>query len=457
MKLKKLLIFFVFAIFLFSTAVYAVEDVALLSPAPTFNVTNADVYITQTDSYTLTDVINGSVFASVATKFSTNPRTNGGIINGNLYLFSSEVVIGSDVTYGNSIDENGTYSIESINSASKINGNVYAFAQSFTLEAGSEIAGDLYLFTNELNIEPGAVIRGNLIVKSTTTNFAGEVDNSAYIFSDIFNMKSSAKIQRDLFLNSTNSNIYGVVFRNVHLTVTDKLNFKSSFVCSGDLYVNYAEDLNVAGTIAGNTYINAKNITLDSTVDNSLLINGNLNYATPSSLDIPDGTVIGEISSSNFVDYKKSHFDFQQFAISIISFLVYVFVIVFLFKKFGSKTLEALPAFNFGNILKSLLIGLLSMVALIPLFLILLLSGIGLTLGLLLVLAYLLIIGLSIPLFINKIADKLNFKVNSYIKLLIVAIILFLVKEIPYIGSIAVWLIILAGLGDILITIFKKN
>ena len=78
----------VLAILLLSSAVFATDN-TVLPTAPVadeekttekFQTINEDKYVYGSESFSLSDVVNGNVFASTTTKFVTNPRIGGGII-----------------------------------------------------------------------------------------------------------------------------------------------------------------------------------------------------------------------------------------------------------------------------------------------------------------------------------------------------------------------------------------
>ena len=130
LKIKKLFTCFVLAVLLISSSVFATDDTVTsisdeeavtteesisdeesvtteeTTPTNIANTLYEDIYIYDTDSYTLSDNVYGNIFAST-TKFVTNPRNNGAIVSGNLYLISNEVIIGSDVSYSENKDKAG--------------------------------------------------------------------------------------------------------------------------------------------------------------------------------------------------------------------------------------------------------------------------------------------------------------------------------------------------------------
>ena len=73
------------------------------------------------------------------------------------------------------------------------------------------------------------------------------------------------------------------------------------------------------------------------------------------------------------------------------------------------------------------------------------------------VVAYLFLLGLALPLFLNKIADVLNIKLNSYIKLLIVVVAFYVITLIPVLGAFVSFISMTVGIGQILLGFFNRK
>lgn len=463
LNLKKFFICFILALMLFSSITLATDnqdDILLISTENTNTSTAAsvqeDLYIYNTDSYTLNDIVYGNVFTST-NKFVTNPKNNGGIVYGNLFLVSSEVIIGSDVTYSNNKDKNDNYLIDSINSHSVINGNVYALSDSFTLEAGSEIYGDLYVASTKVTIEPNAVVYGNIFITANDINLNGQTKGSVYITAENFNMNYYSYIEKDLYLNATNINLQGVIFRNAFITAYNDLVTTSDFKINQNLSVDMAINCTLSGTINGNVSVNTKNLTLKNDADNICVINGNLNYATEKDMQIPDGIVAGTVTTSKFVDNSINRISISSLMLSFFVLLVYVFAVVFLSKKFAPNAMKKLSSITVKNLILNLVIGVISIFAIFVFVITLLLTGVGVVLALFALVAYLFLLGLVLPLFLNQIAELLNFKLNAYVKLLVVTVVFYLISLIPTLGSTIVFISALVGIGQILFSLFKKQ
>jgi len=417
---------------------------------------NEDLYIFNSDSYTLKDKVNGNIFASTQ-KFTTDPKNNGGIISGNLFIVSNDITIGSDVSYSDEVDSSGTYSIKSIYSKSQIKGNVYAFGDSFTLQAGSEIKGDLYIFAQNVSLEQYSTVEGNVFIYSTNIKLNGQVSGSAYISSENFDMKNYGFISRDLYLNSTNATLSGIISRNAFITADNDLKTTSYFKVEKDLNVNYANTFNFAGEVKQNAVINAKNLSFDNSENTKCIIRGDLKYGTQSSITVPDEIVTGETRSVSFVDLKDKTFSVRNAFFSFLVLLAFVLVIIFLIKRFAPNVLEKVSKFDINNILISAGIGLASIIALIIVIIVTYFTVIGIPLSLFFIVAYLFAVSLGLPIIIYTFANKLNFKYNIFVKILLVTAVFYLITLIPIIGSIFTFVTIFTGVGKILFALFKKN
>jgi len=471
LKLRKFITCLVLALILVSSSVLAtdtnvmpisnetaikIEEADTTNSPETAKTIYEDLYIYDTDYYSLTDIVYGNVFAST-TRFITDPRNNGGVISGNLYLLSNEATFKSDVSYSNNKDKNGNDIISSINSRSVINGNVYVLADSFTLEAGSEIRGDLYVASTNVTIEQDTVIDGNVFITANNIYFNGQVSGSAYITSENFNMDYFAYISRDLYLNSQNITLAGVIYRNAFITAYDKLSTTSDLRIDQNLSVDFANDFTFSGEVKGNATINAKKLSFKNDNNEKCIIHGDLKYGTKNEVSIPDGIVLGQVSTSEYVEMTSNSFSLKNAIINLFTLLLYVFAIVILSKRIAPKAVKNLSALNAKNTLISLLAGLVSLLAIFVLFMLLLVIGIGMPLALVFIIGYLFALGLALPLLLNDIANAIKLKQNILVKLLIVTVILYLISLIPTFGIAFLFITLLIGIGRILLSLFSRK
>lgn len=430
------------------------------APIVTANTIDEDLYVHNTNSYSLNDIVNGNVFAST-TKFVVNPRNNGGVINGDLFVIAGEdISIQSDVVYSNQKDSNGNYKVESINSKSLIYGNVYALTDSFTLETGAEIFGNLYVAANNVTLEQNSVVHGNMYVVCQKLNVSGQIQNSAYIGANNAEMSYFGYIGQDLFLNAENATLDGVTNRSAFISVGSSLTTQADFKVKENLTVNYADNFTMSGKVNGNAKFNVKNLNLRNDENNLCIIRGNLNYATKNDVKIPDGVVSGEVTKGNFKEINSNNTITNTVGTYMFSFamlLVFVFAIVFISKKFAPNAVAKLPEINVSNTFKAFGIGLLSMFAVVIAFVLLAITGVGITLAFFMLIVYMVILGLAIPLILDKISELLKWNLNSYVKLLIVTAVYYLISLVPVVGGLVTFIIFTSGIGNILRAFFKKK
>lgn len=465
-KFKKFFLCLVLAIILLSSAVFATDEAVMLaSPAPESTDTKAekyqtideDKYIYSSDSFSLSDVVNGNVFASTSTKFVTNPRIGGGVISGDLFVFSNDVVIESDVVYSNEKDKKGNYMIASTNSKSVIYGNVYVLANSFTLQAESEIHGDLYVLASNVNIEQNSVIEGNVFLSSSNVTLNGQVKGSVYATAQDLNINYYSYIERDLYLNANKATLSGFVYRNAFVTAGESLATDSDFKVNQDLTVNSADSFTFSGKVNGNATINAKDLKFKNDNEEVCVIYGDLKYGTKSEVTIPDNVVTGKVEVTEYVEQNENKVSFSKLVLGLFTLLVYVFAVVFLAKRYAPNAIEKLPSITVSHMFINLGIGVASFFVMFVLFVLLCMSGIGVSLAFAFVAVFLFVCAIALPLFLNNVVNTLKFKANSYVKLLAVTGILYLISIIPVFGSAVMFIIMLISIGEVLFTVFNRK
>lgn len=466
LKFKKFFLCLVLAMVLLSSAVFATDDAVMLtSPAPESSETkaekyqtlNEDKYVYSSDSFSLSDVVNGNVFASTTTKFVTNPRIGGGVISGDLFVLSNDVVIESDVVYSNEKDKKGNYMISSTNSKSVIYGNVYVLANSFTLQAESEIHGDLYVLASNVNIEQNTVIEGNVFLSSSNATLNGQVKGSVYATAESFNMNYYSYIERDLYLNTNKSTLAGFVYRNAFVTAGESLVTDSDFKVNQNLTVNEADNFTFSGNVNGNVTVNAKKFNIKNDDNTVCAIHGDLKYGTKTETTIPDNVVTGKVETAEFIENTDNKATFSKLVIGLFTLLVYVFAVVFLAKRYTPNAIAKLPSITASHIFISLGIGIASFFAIFVLFVLLCVSGIGVSLAFAFVAVFLFVCAIALPLFLNNIANTLKIKTNPYIKLLAVTGILYIINIIPVVGSAVMFLVMLVSIGEVFYTILNRK
>ena len=150
-----------------------------------------------------------------------------------------------------------------------------------------------------------------------------------------------------------------------------------------------------------------------------------------------------------------------NYILNLIGLLILAHVLYVLINKFAPKYLDKISNITVLRLLKHLGIGL-GFLILVPLVSILLLiTNVGSILGLILLLIYIILLLLAKPIFIISIAtfakNKCAKKLNIYLYILIIDVILSLITLIPYVGFIISILVSLIGFGMITRNLIPKK
>lgn len=187
------------------------------------------------------------------------------------------------------------------------------------------------------------------------------------------------------------------------------------------------------------------------------IITGDLNYSSKQEIEIPNGSVTGEVK---FSKYKSTSNEFTQYIIELITILIFVSLIYLLISKFMPKYIEKISNFTALSLLKffGISIGIFILTPIVSLLL--LITVVGTPIALLLMSIYILLLMLGAPIFIIAISafikSKIQKPINTFIIILLVTIILSLIGLIPYVGFIISLLKTLIGLGILVKSVINK-
>lgn len=431
MKRKVFILFFIL-FFVFTTSVLGVNTI------------DSDIYTAEENTYTLDSKISGNVF-SYAKEFVMLDTAS---ITGNLYVMSDKVSLKSNVTYSNAISKDGSYSIESVNSHATIDGNVYIMCKEFVLEPGCEIEGDLYILADKIDIQKSSSIYGNLFAVSSEILLNGRVSNSVYATSNNFNMNYYGAISNDLHLTSENVTLSSVIHRNAYIDANE-ITTGSDFL----LYENLeskSQKFNFSGEIDGDATINSKELNFINSKDGETidcLISGDLDYSSEKEIQIENNIVRGKVNYSPYIEEvdTKPTFSLKTFVIDLITFVVYVFVVVLIFNLLNKNYKNTKHEITVKNTFATFGIGLLSFLVVAVITLLLIIIPFGLTLSLALLFAYLFLLFVAIPMFVLDIALLLKDKLNVYLLTVLIALALSLISAIPVVGGLVLFVVLITG------------
>lgn len=319
-------------------------------------------------------------------------------------------------------------------------GDVYLTGDNITVDY--VVDGNLFIFANQVTIN--SQIGGDVFVVANKVT----VGEQGYVFSNLFALSNEIDISGvvyDLYSSSKNVTINGYIYRDIRV-MTDTLN--------------------VNGIVGRNAFVKANainfatNANTESTVSNSGIISGDLNYTASKEITIPEGAVAG---TSNFTQENKGNsVSIQGYILSLGRFLATVAILWLIclwltpkFLKNGANLIskKILPIAGYG-----ILTPILALIA----FVILLVLGITSNIAILLLAVILLIFAISSAIFVitfnQFICEKFKIQKSlpSFGVLILLAAVTWGLTLIPYVGFILSIIVSLLGLGTIVIGILPS-
>ena len=309
-------------------------------------------------------------------------------------------------------------------------GNAFIVANNVTISA--PIGGDAFIVANNINIDANGYVYSNLFACSDTLVINGIVYD-VYAACNNITIAENGYVYRDLHSVSSNIDIFGTVGRNAFIGC-DKISLSTGNATSG---------------------YNTENLG-----DLNGVIYGNLEYSSSDEITVPEGSVNGEVKFNKMTIDNKSNI--TDIILSIIASIVFTVVIWLILNWLAPNYIEKAKELLTTKIGSVILFGLLGLILLPIISLILIFTPVTSGLSFLLLGIYMILIALSTSIFVitlsRLVADKLNLS-NKWLKLAIVAagaLVIYLLKLIPYVGGIVSLVCIVLGLG-VLVKGFLPN
>lgn len=288
-------------------------------------------------------------------------------------------------------------------------------------------------FGNNVNYQSNsdyALIAGNIV------NINGFVRNDGFIFGNIITFDKNTTVSRDLFIFGTDVILRGNITRDVTIM---------------------ASSVTIEDAVVENIKIEASSITVKNAV-----ITKDFSYNKDATLDISNEALINNKIELDSQVYETSLTDqVWNFLIDysgiLLVFLVSALLVPNLYNKIEKQT-EEISTFKLFSMLGY---GAFALIVIPILFVILLMTGIGVYLGLLLLGLYITAIFLSI-IFAGYLLGLIIFKklLKKEINILLVGLlgitILKVLSIIPYLNTLSVIFSILVGI-NLVINLFKKE
>lgn len=307
-----------------------------------------------------------------------------------------------------------------------------------TVNGDSAIAGNLIDINGNIDgigfIAGQTVnVNGNLeygFLAGQNINVNGKIAKNIYAAGETITIGKDANIGRDLFLAGNNVILNGNLQRNISISANSITIEKGT-------------------TINGNITVEASNINIE---DNAT-IKGTLNYNKNAKTDINKNANIGKITKYENIQNQTKEIKTAKILQSILNMVVVFLVITILIPKTFNKTNEIYEKKN-SNYIKNIGIGFLILICVPVISFLLLVSNIGISLGLILAGLYAIAIYLSFIvsgyLLGNLVFAKLmKLNTNNYLSGIIGIILLKLLMIIPALGTIICLIALTLGLATI--------
>lgn len=300
-----------------------------------------------------------------------------------------------------------------------IYGNVFVLGNEISIKS-NYIAGDVIIFGNNITIDENTVIDGNIYVAGQQINVNGTIYRTLYGLGKVIKFGENSDVGYDSFMA--------------------------------------ADTIKINGNMSRNLYISANILE----VNKSALINGNLLYSSSEKAEIPQECVKGKIDFKKIVneekDIKEVAFEYIIDMFKELIFTEFIFILILLIsKKFTIKAQELISS---KNVFKSLGIGLLGFITVPLIAIMLILLGVTTKISLFLIPIYIsgiMIADSIIAISISALICAKKPKMKLPIVVPFIAIILWAVESIPYIGAIISFFSVVIGIGILLQNLFGNN
>lgn len=318
--------------------------------------------------------------------------------------------------------------------------NFYSDAND-NVEFNENVEGDSALAGNIVdvigNIDGIGFIAGNTVnidgsleygfAAGNEVNIAGHIAKSLYLAGNTINFADNSSVGRDIKIVGQKINLAGKLERHVDVVGT-KITMKSGT------------------TVYGDVNLDANNIV----VEDNVTIHGTLSYNENANATISDNTMITDIEKLATVE-ESNGIDANAVLSSIVNLVIVFLVISILLPQTIEKTNNLYKKPSFGLYVRNIGAGILILICIPLIAMLLLLSNIGIALGLILAALYVIALYLAYiysGFLVGEILliKVLKLKVNKYLSGIIGIIILKLLTLIPILGTIIGFLAITLGL-----------
>ncbi len=321
--------------------------------------------------------------------------------------------------------------------------------------------GDLYLFDN--NVVMDKYVDGNVFIFGRNVEITGRVNGSLFVFGDKVTFSENSYIVQSIYACANELNLNGAA--NDLYAAGNIINMNYNSFMIRDLRVG-ANTFNFKGGAGRDAFVEADNFNFETTSGSSAIVYGNLNYSSNKELELSKELVQGEIHYSNlqnFGDSKSVGSIILDKVMDILETVLFTVVVFLLIAWLAPKFIEDSKNYIGKPALMSFGIGLLAFIVAIFVSFALLFSYIGISLAFAIFAVFMLMLSISFAITTTcitfKAKEKFNFskKYLTIVTLVVVTLILWVLEQIPYVGTIVTIIVSLVGFGTLLSYIFKTT
>lgn len=332
-----------------------------------------------------------------------------------------------------------------------LNSSIVEFDEKVTLD--NDILGSTVLIGEKVKHEKN--VDGISLLIASSIEFNGNTDHLLSIGKSI---EINGTINKELFVAGSNVKFSdeSIINRDAIIVASD-VELKGTF--KRDILI-FGEDVDLANiNIEGDIQIYASNITID---DNTV-INGKLEYSKEADIKISDDAQIKQTSKlDNFIKEKDYKYEFISKIFSLIRLIVLFMALNLLIPKAFEKLNNYSKESKMDDIFWTFCWGVVGLFCTPLVCIILMISILGTSVGLILFILYLIMIYVSSIIFSyvlgNIICNKIFNKECSNLIIGLTGIItIFLLKLVPIVESFVVVLSIVMGFGILIKNLKKSN
>lgn len=328
---------------------------------------------------------------------------------------------------------------------------------------------DIYIFEDK-DYEMNKLIDGNAyIIANGDVKFTGEVNGSVFIFANgTVEFEDGSYVADSLYVFAKEIKVNGAIY-DIY-GVSERFELMEKAYISRDIKVA-AADVKLRGTVYRDVYLTADNIDVKDETS-ALFAGGDFNYTSGKEIEgLQDVVTYGEIhfklEEETTVEISLAD-KIEDYAFSAVTSIIYVLVIYFVLKLISPRFTEAVSKDLKEKSIIAFVVGLVTWAIIfiaIIMSIIILFTTVGVPISIIAWLAMTVIIYISSAVFsisISGIAkDKIEAvkdnKVLEICVLMLIALCVWILQKLPYIGGLFSFIILTTGIGLIIRNIIAKK